>query len=59
MTDDEITATVYSHCKAKGCLCRPEIVVDRPDPTVPNYIKAEVAHDSWCPLYASRQAAFN
>lgn len=59
MTDDEATAAAHRICKSQGCLCRPDITVERPDPEVPNYMHVTVAHDSWCPLYASRQAAFN
>lgn len=49
-TDDELEAEVRASIKANGCLCRVEVVLDRPDPEVPNFIHAEARHDNWCPL---------
>ncbi len=59
MDDDQIAEAVRATCKQNGCMCKVDITIERPDPDLPNYIRAEAAHDSWCPLYAARAGVFN
>ena len=49
-TDEQLAAEVRSAVKAKGCLCRVDVTIDRPDPDEPNFVHAEAHHDNWCPL---------
>ena len=49
-TDEELRAELRATIKAKGCLCRVEIELERPYPEVPDFIYAHAHHDNWCPL---------
>ena len=59
MTDDEMIESVRFAVKAKGCLCRVEITLDRPDPDEPLMVHAQAIHDNWCPLALSRNRVNN
>ena len=57
--DDTLERQVYATCKAGGCLCKPDITIDRPDPAEPLFVYATASHDTWCPLYMARQRKNN
>lgn len=59
MTDDELVAAARSAVKAKGCMCKVEITLRRPDPDVPLYVEADARHDSWCTLALARNRSMN
>lgn len=54
MNDAELIEAARTACKARGCICRPDITLRRPDPDVPLYVEAEAHHDNWCPLALAR-----
>lgn len=58
MTDEEATAAAYTQAKLMGCMCKPDIELER-DPEEPLFIHANVYHDGWCPLYMSRKRSAN
>lgn len=59
MTDDEMIAAARFAVKSKGCICKVEITLDRPDPEVPLYVEATAHHDNWCTLRMATQRASN
>lgn len=58
MSDAELAAAALQQTKAMGCLCKPDVELDR-DPDEPLLVHANVFHDAWCPLYMSRKRGSN
>lgn len=59
MTDDDLIESVRLAVKAKGCICKVEVTLNRPDPDVPLYVEAAAHHANWCPLALARNRRNN
>lgn len=53
-TDEQLETEVRATIKAQGCMCKVDVVLDRPDPDLPNFVHVEARHDNWCPLALAR-----